>query len=293
MDANQMEPWRNLEPFLGADVPRNEVVLLSEVKAMCEALSHPAPTPVAVPDGWVLVPAMSASSMDLAGADAADIEGFDRFKAETVYSAMLAAAPSAPASQTEAQSGGLDDEFSTEAMHRLHRHMTDRGQNILADCLLGLAKQRDTLRAQLAERDEEVSELRDQLGRLAGEMVYRGNSVAYIYQKKDAYAAAIDAMWTALKKHGIRPDGNTSSSDALDKALTVAAEKLAASDARVVYARDLLIGAVNDIENWAGYASEYFQRKHKLHDSLAEYRGAIAGLAALSQPKGDSNEQAK
>lgn len=39
MDANQREPWRNLEPFLGADVPRNEVVLLSEVKAMCATLA--------------------------------------------------------------------------------------------------------------------------------------------------------------------------------------------------------------------------------------------------------------
>lgn len=34
-----VEPWRNLEPFLGADVPRNEVVLLSEVKTMCATLT--------------------------------------------------------------------------------------------------------------------------------------------------------------------------------------------------------------------------------------------------------------
>lgn len=127
MDANQMEPWRSLEPFLGADVPRNEVVLLSDVKAMCA-----------------------------------------------------------------------------------------------------------TLTAELAEAREQRDSLRDECERLR--------------------------------------------------------EALNASGSRVAYARDLLIGAVNDIENWAGYASEYFQRKHKLHDALAEYRGAIAGLAALSASGREVND---
>ena len=46
-----------------------------------------------VPDDCVVVPRCSTSAMDIAGADAANLEGFDRFKAETVYLAMLSAAP--------------------------------------------------------------------------------------------------------------------------------------------------------------------------------------------------------
>lgn len=61
-----------------------------------------------------------------------------------------------------------------------------------------------------------------------------------------------------------------------------ALEKLAASEARATSARDLLISAVNDIEEWAGYASEYFQNKHQLRAQLDQYRSAIA---ALPQPR--------
>ena len=46
-----------------------------------------------VPDDCVVVPRCSTGAMDIAGADAANLEGFDRFKAETVYLAMLSAAP--------------------------------------------------------------------------------------------------------------------------------------------------------------------------------------------------------
>ena len=46
-----------------------------------------------VPDDCVVVPRCSTGAMDVVGADAANLEGFDRFKAETVYLAMLSAAP--------------------------------------------------------------------------------------------------------------------------------------------------------------------------------------------------------
>ena len=39
MDAKNKEPWREIEPFLGCDVLKQEVVLLSQVKAMCDALA--------------------------------------------------------------------------------------------------------------------------------------------------------------------------------------------------------------------------------------------------------------
>lgn len=51
---------------------------------------------VDVPDGWVLVPRVSTSEMDIAGAFAAKnlcINGFTRDEAEFVWDAMLAVAP--------------------------------------------------------------------------------------------------------------------------------------------------------------------------------------------------------
>lgn len=40
--------------------------------------------------------------------------------------------------------------------------------------------------------------------------------------------------------------------------------------------RGLLAEAVSDIEDWAGYASEYFQEKHDLKGTLAKYHVALA-----------------
>ena len=45
--------WRELEPYLGKDVPNREVVLLSDVKGVLAAPQPPAPS---VPDGWRIVP---------------------------------------------------------------------------------------------------------------------------------------------------------------------------------------------------------------------------------------------
>lgn len=69
-------------------------------------------------------------------------------------------APTPPDTATDAGRvvACVDDEFTTEAMLRLHAHLCGEGKPILADCLLGLAKQRDRLASDLdavsAERDE-------------------------------------------------------------------------------------------------------------------------------------------
>ena len=39
--------------------------------------------------------------------------------------------------------------------------------------------------------------------------------------------------------------------------------------------RDLLSEAVEDIQSWGGYASEYFQDKHDLKGCIARYRSAL------------------
>lgn len=63
----------------------------------------PPASPARVPDGWRLVPVESTSEMDIAGADIAKLRGaelFGRNDAKRVWSVMLAAAPSAPESNT-------------------------------------------------------------------------------------------------------------------------------------------------------------------------------------------------
>ena len=65
----------------------------SEVESMTAWMAWQACAARMVPEGYVVVPRYSTGAMDIAGAEAANIEGFDRFKAETVYLAMLSAAP--------------------------------------------------------------------------------------------------------------------------------------------------------------------------------------------------------
>jgi chromatin remodeling complex protein RSC6 len=49
-----------------------------------------------------------------------------------------------------------------------------------------------TLRAQQAERERD--EAREQLHQLANDAVYKGNTVAYIYDKNQAYKTSIDKL---------------------------------------------------------------------------------------------------
>ena len=50
-----------------------------------------------------------------------------------------------------------------------------------------------------------------------GLLEYRGNSVAFIYQKMTAYRAGIDAAWDALRAKGLHPDGKTSLANMIAK----------------------------------------------------------------------------
>lgn len=45
--------------------------------------------------------------------------------------------------------------------------------------------------------------------------------------------------------------------------------------------REALAGyteAIEDIDSWSGYASDYFQKKHKLDETLADHRALLAKL---------------
>ena len=75
----------------------------------------------------------------------------------------------------------------------------------------------ERLRAELADTQE-------RLDLLANEMVYRGNSVAYIYQKMDGYRATIDRLCEGLRKRGIAMDGKTSAVELAFDAIDAARE---------------------------------------------------------------------
>jgi len=71
----------------------------------------------------------------------------------------------------------------------------------------------DFIRDLIEERDEALSRVDE----LANKMVYRGNSVSYIYSKADDYKATIMEVWDALKEIGYPPDGATSCADMIRK----------------------------------------------------------------------------
>lgn len=51
---------------------------------------------------------------------------------------------------------------------------------------------------------------------------------------------------------------------------------LSASQALMAKYREALSGCLEDLQDWAGYASEYFQQKHDLKGDIAKYTQALA-----------------
>jgi hypothetical protein len=54
-------------------------------------------------------------------------------------------------------------------------------------------------------------------------------------------------------------------------------DELSSLRAEVVRLRKGYAEAIDDIESWAGYASEYFQSKHDLAGTLAQHRALLTG----------------
>lgn len=59
--------------------------------------------------------------------------------------------------------------------------------------------------------------------------------------------------------------------------------KRALSEANVSRYADWMDEAADDIEFWGAYASAYFVQKHKLSDTLADYRNRAALLRKLGE----------
>ena len=59
--------------------------------------------------------------------------------------------------------------------------------------------------------------------------------------------------------------------------ITAAHARIAELEAIVERRGDLLREAVEDIESWGAYASDYFQEKHDLTGCLAAYRAELSG----------------
>lgn len=57
--------------------------------------------------------------------------------------------------------------------------------------------------------------------------------------------------------------------------LNQAESELTAANACIAALEALLGEAIESIEDWAGYASEYFREKHELSAELKKYRGAL------------------
>lgn len=135
-------------PLNSYDFDQNDAItmLTAALSELADALSRPAPA-VQVPEGYALVPMMSTSNMDIAGAEAADLEGFDRFKAETVYNFMLAAAPAPATVATEDGAQGWTEQDALNAL----RFDSDGpfGQDDI-DQMLRLMRHIDMLREQKA-----------------------------------------------------------------------------------------------------------------------------------------------
>ena len=92
-----------------------------------------------------------------------------------------------------------------------------------------------------------------------GQMEYRGNSVAYIYQKLTAYRSAIDKAWDAMRAAGFPPDGKTALADAITAAIAAApsvpeqAEQPAVADERAM----LCANCGKHLEQAEGCISDY------------------------------------
>lgn len=72
----------------------------------------------------------------------------------------------------------------------------------------------------------------------------------------------------------VRADVETFAQDGESFVLASDYDALLAENERL---RGLLDEAIIEIEDWAGYASEYFQDKHDLNGTLAKFRAALAG----------------
>ena len=59
--------------------------------------------------------------------------------------------------------------------------------------------------------------------------------------------------------------------------------KRALDEANVSRYADWMGEAAEDIEFWAAYASDYFIKKHKLEDILADYQNRAAALRKLGE----------
>jgi len=62
--------------------------------------------------------------------------------------------------------------------------------------LMHMADEFDSLIAELKAKDEEIQDL-------AGRMIFKGNSVSYIYQKMSSYRNHIGVAGNILRKHGL------------------------------------------------------------------------------------------
>jgi multidrug resistance efflux pump len=175
---------------------------------------------------------------------------------------QAAAAPSAPASQTEAQSGDFIDEAAADIPALTM--MTARAEQAEEELRCADAENA-TLRAQLAERDAQLAEAREEI-----------EYVTVLHQSASKTVVCVLETRASVERE-LRAAIELGAED-MQRANRLT-EKLAASEARVGVITGLLLDAFaqRDAESWS--------------KDLIDAVGAVED--ELSQPKGDSNDQAK
>lgn len=190
--------------------------------------------PGGVPSGWALVPSKATDEMVLNVYLGASVTGLDDFAIREIWDAMLEAATPALAasapSQAEPTAAEADDGGWRAGMVSSEGYEPPRAPSqaepkpcrsfecraAKADGVLCANEECDIAAGHRQAPSQAESDV--------GAMEYRGNTVSYIYAKKDAYAQALDSAWQVLREFGHNSDGSTPLNDMIRKALVASSQ---------------------------------------------------------------------
>ncbi len=79
------------------------------------------------------------------------------------------------------------------------------------------------------------------------------------------------------------PECKAENCDDMEAFYDYAHKRAAAWEARARLAVEALNEAIEDIESWGAYASEYFQEKHDLAGALAKHKTTLAAIGPLPE----------
>jgi hypothetical protein len=102
-----------------------------------------------------------------------------------------------------------------------------------------LVEELNRIASMRTEWGAEAAALTEQHKALAERMQYRGNSVEFIHQKKEAYGEAIDRVFLVLSNHGFKADGYSHVADLAHYAMQNMCERLDEAKTQARHAEDV------------------------------------------------------